>query len=52
MADTHRDIEGNGGSLALSLPPCGGTDETPDVEVLKAVLDGIDILLTQNVSPR
>ncbi|XP_052019120.1 PRAME family member 8-like [Apodemus sylvaticus] len=26
--------------------------KTPDVEVLQAVLDGIDILLTQNVSPR
>ncbi|XP_052031544.1 PRAME family member 8-like [Apodemus sylvaticus] len=32
--------------------PVGALLKIPDVEVLQAVLDGIDILLTQNVSPR
>ena len=32
--------------------PVGALMKTPDVEDLQAVLDGIDILLTQNVSPR
>ncbi|XP_052031773.1 PRAME family member 8-like [Apodemus sylvaticus] len=32
--------------------PVGALMKTPDVEVFQAVLDGIDILLTQNVSPR
>ena len=32
--------------------PVGALMRTPDVEDLQAVLDGIDILQTQNASPR
>ena len=52
--EAHPGPEFDGAGLALPLPPTGDLmeDHQPHLETFQAALDGLDVLLAQEVHPR